>query len=193
MIVLVLPDIPTEDALLARARAGDQQAIMEIYEAYFTPIYQFIRLRVGDANSAEDLASDVFVKFVSALRGRSAPRKSLRGWLFQVARNEINDHYGKNQRMPVETLDDWLPAPVDEANPENRFMQTANIERVRGALRMLAPEQQEVIIMRFGQALSLQETADVMNKSVSAIKSLQFRAVSTLRDVLGELSEAGDG
>jgi RNA polymerase sigma-70 factor (ECF subfamily) len=193
MIVLVLPDIPTEDALLARARAGDQQAIMEIYEAYYTPIYQFIRLRVGDVTSAEDIASDVFVKFVTALKGRSAPRKSLRGWLFQVARNELNDHYGKNKRMPTETLDDWIPAPVDETNPERRFMQTFNIERLRQALRMLAPEQQEVIIMRFGQALSLQETADVMDKSVSAIKSLQFRAVSTLRDVLGEFTEADNG
>lgn len=193
MIVLVLPDIPTEDALLARARAGDQQAVMEIYEAYFPPIYQFIRLRVGDIASAEDIASDVFVKFVGALKGRSAPRKSLRGWLFQVARNEINDHYGKDKQMPVATLDDWLPAAGDDSDPEARFMQTINSERVRQALRMLAPDQQEVIIMRFGQALSLQETADVMDKSVQAIKSLQFRAVSTLRDILTASTEADNG
>jgi len=51
---------------------------------------------------------------------------------------------------------------------------------------MLAPDQQEVLILRFGQMLSLQDTADSMGKSVSAIKSLQFRAVDTLRRLLAE-------
>ena len=49
MIVLVLPDISVEDQLLIRARQGEQDAIMRIYESYFSPIYQYIRLRVGDA------------------------------------------------------------------------------------------------------------------------------------------------
>lgn len=190
MIVLVLPDMPTEDRLLALARQGEQSAVIKIYEIYFTPVYQFIRLRVGDVAIAEDLAADVFVKLVTALRGRKGPKTSLRGWLFQVARNAINDHYGKNKRMPTTTLDEWMPAPIAETNPESQFMQTFDVQRVRRALRMLAPDQQEVIVMRFGQGLNLQETADVMGKSIPAIKSLQFRAVSTLRDVLGEFAEA---
>lgn len=66
-------------------------------------------------------------------------------------------------------------------------MRTLDIERARQALRMLAAEQQEVLILRFGQLLSLQETADVMNKTISAVKSLQFRAVDTLRRILGEM------
>lgn len=186
MIVLVLPDIPAEDQLLTRAKRGDQSAIMEIYESYFPPIYQFLRLRVQDADLAEDLASDVFVKFVDSLGTRAAPRKSLRGWLFRVARNELSRHYGKMRQYPTETLEEWVPANP-ETDPEVQFMQNMDVERSRQALRMLAVDQQEVLILRFGQALSLQETADVMGKSVSAIKSLQFRAVSTLRDILGEM------
>lgn len=184
MIVLVLPDIPQEDRLIARARQGDQAAIMQIYESYFTPVYQYIRLRVGEAMLAEDLASDVFVKMVNAFRGHNAPRHSLRGWLFKVARNEIYAHYGKVKQFPTETLDDWLPSGDDDA--EARFIASLTAERARRALGMLAPEQQEVLILRFGQTLDLQETADIMGKSVSAIKSLQFRAVNTLRSILGE-------
>ncbi len=186
MIVLVLPDIPAEDRLLARARQGDQQAVMEIYEYYFPPIYQFLRLRVSDAQMAEDIASEVFLKFVNALQGRSAPRKTLRGWLFRVARNELSNHYGKSSKMPTTTLDDWMPAPVD-TDPEVQFMRSLNIERSRHALRMLSSEQQEVLVLRFGQALSLEETADVMDKSISAVKSLQFRAVNTLRQILSQM------
>ncbi len=191
MIVLVLPDIPEEDRLLADARLGDQQAIMDIYRSYFPPIYQFLRLRVADSTLAEDLASEVFLKFVDALRGRTAPNTSLRGWLFRVARNVLHDHYGKTTRYPTTTLDEWIPAGVD-TDPEVEYVRTLNVERSRRALRMLAPDQQEVLVLRFGQALSLQETADIMGKSVSAVKSLQFRAVETLRSIIGQQRLEGD-
>lgn len=184
MIVLILPDLPAEDRLLARARQGDQEAIMRIYESYFTPIYQYVRLRVGDAALAEDIASDVFVKLVSAFKGRNAPSHSLRGWLFKVARNEIYAHFGKVKQFPTETLEEWLPSGDEDA--EARVIRSLSTDQARRALTMLAPEQQEVLILRFGQALDLQATADVMGKSVSAIKSLQFRAVQTLRGILGE-------
>lgn len=184
MILLVLPDIAAEDQLLARARRGDQNAVMEIYESYFPPIYQFIRLRIEDAAQAEDIASDVFVKFIMALRQHKAPHHSLRGWLFKVARNEIHQHYGRKRRFPTTTLDEWMPATSGDS-PETDFIRTLDLERAQRALRMLAVDQQEVLILRFGQMLSLEETADIMNKSVSAIKSLQFRAVNTLRQILG--------
>jgi len=186
MIVIVLPDIPTEDRLLERARRGDSDAIMEIYEQYFPPVYQFIRLRVDEAQLAEDLTSEVFLKLVTALRGRNAPRQSLRGWIFRVARNVMHTHFGKERRYPIVTLKEWTPAPADD-EPEVQFIRSLNLERARHALRMLNAEQQEVLILRFGQKLNLKATAEVMGKSVSAIKSLQFRAVNTLRQLLGEM------
>lgn len=185
MIVIVLPDIPAEDQLLSRARQGDQSAIMEIYEGYFPPIFQFIRLRIDDPALAEDIASDVFVKFIQALRGRAAPHHSLRGWLFQVTRNELNRHYSKRRRFPISTLEEWVPAP-SESEPEIRFLRTMNIQQARRAIQTLTPEQQEVLILRFGQMLSLEATADIMGKNIGAIKSLQFRAVNALRQILGE-------
>jgi RNA polymerase sigma-70 factor, ECF subfamily len=190
MIVIVLPDIPDEDQLLTQARKGDQDAVMRIYELYFPPIYQFIRLRVSDPAQAEDVASEVFVRLVEALRGRNAPRHSLRGWLFRVARSELSRHYGKANRLTTTALDEWLPAPP-ENEPELQFVRNLNLERARHAIRMLAAEQQEVLILRFGQALSLQETADIMDRSIGAIKSLQFRAVDNLRRILAEMREEG--
>jgi RNA polymerase sigma-70 factor (ECF subfamily) len=188
MILLVLPEVSMEDHLLALARDGDQNAIMEIYERYFTPIYQFIRLRTDDGALAEDIASDVFVKLVSALRGRNAPRHSLRGWLFQVARNELYHQYGKQKRYPTVTLDEWIPAS-SENQPEAQFIRSLRVESAWAALRTLTADQQEVLILRFGQALSLEETSDVMGKSVSAIKSLQLRAVNALRQVLSDMRD----
>jgi RNA polymerase sigma-70 factor (ECF subfamily) len=72
---------------------------------------------------------------------------------------------------------------------EFHFMRTLDARRARQALAQLTGEQQEVLILRFGQALSLHETAAIMGKSANTIKQLQFRAVNALRRVLGELGK----
>jgi RNA polymerase sigma-70 factor (ECF subfamily) len=182
---IVLPEISLEDALLARARRGDQAALAEIYERYFPAIYQFVRLRVEDRQVAEDISGEVFVTLIDAFGNRKGPRHSLRAWLFQVARNEIFAVYGKTRHFRTTTLDEWVS--VTEDDMEVDFIRSLDAERARRALQMLAPEQQEVLLLRFGEGLSLQETADVMGKNVGAIKSLQFRAVDTLRQILGDM------
>ncbi len=181
-LILALPDLPAEDKLLAQARQGNQQAIAKIYEAYFDAIFQFIRWRVDDSSLAEDLTSEVFFKFLNALRSRSAPRQSLRGWLFRVARNVLHDHY----RHAVVTVEldkgSEIPYGVDH---EAQLISSMDAEQVRRFIRRLAVDQQEVLALRFGQTLSLQATAEAMGKSVEAVKSLQFRAISALRQMLG--------
>lgn len=182
-LLLALPDLPDEDRLLRRARQGDRQAVARIYESFFEPVYQFLRWRVSDPALAEDLTSEVFVKFLTALQGEHAPRDTLRGWLFRVARNVLTDHY--RGALPTSPLDEGAPF-AHEGDLEADTAAAFDADRVRRVVGMLAPDQQEVLILRFGQMMSLQDTADSMGKSVSAIKSLQFRAVDTLRRLLAE-------
>lgn len=185
MIVLILPDLSAEDDLLARAHRGDHEALREIYTGYYTPIYQFIRMRTNDRHTAEDLAAEVFLKLVRAFRQGKGPRDSLRGWLFRVARHQIYDHYGRGKRFTETVLEEWLPMP-DEDAPEAQFIRTMNIETARRAVLQLTDDQQEVLILRFGQMLSLQETADIMGKQVNTIKQLQLRALRALERVLSQ-------
>lgn len=188
MIVLVLPDTRIDEDTLAQARRGDEAAIVAIYQRYYDPIYQFCRLRVGDSEVAQDLTSEVFVRFVRSLKRETAPHTSLRGWIFRVARNLIYDHYGRDQTLPIDTIDQWLVTDQD-AGPEVQAIRNMQIDRARQAIRMLAPAQQEVLLLRFDQQLSLQETADIMDREVNAIKALQFRAVNTLRRILIEFEK----
>ncbi len=185
IIGMLLPDIAGEEQLLARARRGHADALRQIYEAYFPAVYQFIRLRVADRATAEDIAGNVFVKLVRACKAGNVPHTSLRGWLFRVARSELHDHYGAQTRLRQTTLEEWLPAPNDQ-EPEAVFLRSLSLEQARWALRQLSDEQQEVLVLRFGQLLSLQETADIMGKKPNAIKALQFRAVNALRRLIGE-------
>jgi RNA polymerase sigma-70 factor (ECF subfamily) len=183
MIILILPDVSVDSDRLLRARAGDKEAITEIYTSYFDPVYQFVRLRVGNPQIAEDLTGDIFVRFVQTLKTDKAPHTSLRGWIFRVARHRITDHYREEPALPPETLDEWIMADTD-TNPEVEALRMIEARRTRQAIAMLAPAQQEVLLLRFDQQLSLQETADVMGKNANAIKALQFRALNTLREIL---------
>src|SRR5262245_23785737 len=95
MILIVLPDVSGEDVLLAQLRRRERDALITVYERYFPPLYQYVRLRVGDSTLAQDIVSEVFVRLIDSLGGYSAPRDNLRGWLFRVARNEVYRSYGK--------------------------------------------------------------------------------------------------
>lgn len=178
LLLLVLPDIAEEDRLLARARAGDGAALRAIYDLYFSPLYQFVRLRVRDAALAEDIVSEVFLILMRSLRDKNAPRSSLRGWLFKVGRSQMARYYRRDHGLPIETLEEWLSSPDD---PEAHVIDTLNAQEARAILALLPLEQQEVLLLRIGSGLSLKETADIMGKRVSAIKSLQHRALAQVR------------
>jgi len=185
MFLIVLPDLAVEESLLTRIQRGEQQAISDTYDLYFAPLYQYVRMKTGDGSLAEDIVSEVFISLIESLNRPSAPRKNLRAWLFTVARNQIATHYGKQKQLPLSDLEDWMPTSPDN-NPEILAGDVIELERVRHALRMLVAEHQEVLLLRFGQRLSIKETADIMGKSASAIKSLQWRALDTLRSILIE-------
>jgi RNA polymerase sigma-70 factor, ECF subfamily len=182
MIVLVLPDSSQDMIVLNRAYQGDKQAVASLYRQYLESIYQFVRLRVGEQQTAEDITSTVFTKFVLAIKKQKGPRQSVRAWLFQVARNEIYRHYGKTEPLPIETLDQWFKS--DDNTPEEYVLADDRKQATRRAIRMLSADQQEVLLLRFDQQLSVQATADVMGKNINTVKTLQHRALLKLRQII---------
>lgn len=190
MLVLVLPDVIDDVDLLQRARQKNREAVAMIYERYMEPIYQFVRLRVGDAQTAEDITATVFLKMIRAFKEGKGPRTHLRGWLFRVARNAIYDQVGEEAPLPIDTIDQWFAAP-DEANPEIQVLKALDRDAIRRFILQLTPDQQEVLLLRFDQQLSLREVADITGKAVGTVKTLQFRAVRRLRTLANQQGIGG--
>lgn len=178
------PAYPDDDALIDAIQRGERDAIIATYERYFTALYRYAHFKTGDPAAAEDVVSEVFVTLIRSVGTRRVPQRHLRGWLFQVVRSQLAASYPR-PAVSLGDVEDWMPA-APESNPEVAFSEAFDIQRVRRALHLLTADHQEVLHLRFGQRLSLQETADLMGKSVSAIKSLQFRAVETLRGILSD-------
>lgn len=165
-----------ELSLLERVKHHDQQALAEVHDRYFDRIYHYINYRLSDPETAADLTGEVFLALIKALKRGSPPKMSLAGWLYAVARNLTIDHI-KRKVTTVPLIDDLVaddPSLTDQAY-------LAQIKpTLKEAILTLTEDQQHVIALRFGQGLSLAETASIMDKSVGAVKALQHRALASL-------------
>lgn len=164
-------------------RRLDPQVISAVYERYFPDVYRYVRYRLNDERAAEDIASEVFVRLLEAVRANRAPETHLKAWLLATAAHMTADHFRKAYRRPTGDLPDDLPDLND--NPPAGYEDRERARQLYTALSALTDEQQHVISLRFNLGLSLEETAQQMKKNVNAIKQLQFRALAALNRKLG--------
>jgi RNA polymerase sigma-70 factor (ECF subfamily) len=179
------PDATVAD-LVARAQAGEAEAFGLLYDRYLDLVYRYIYYRVGGAALAEDLASETFLRALRRIDSFSWQGRDFAAWLVTIARNLITDHYKSGRyRLEITTEDILDAAPPQTADgPESQVLDALTNQTLLEAVKQLNPEQQECIVLRFLQGLSVSETALIMNKNDGAIKALQYRAVRALARLL---------
>ncbi|HEX9030009.1 MAG TPA: sigma-70 family RNA polymerase sigma factor [Anaerolineales bacterium] len=172
------------EKILSRARRMDRNALAEIHDLFYPEVYRYVRYRLDNEQVCEDIASEVFLRLLSALHQRRGPNQNLRGWLLGTASNLVNDHLRRRYSGPLEDLLNQEDHPDQNPSPEHAAEDHWQLDAVRKALRQLTPEQQNVLALRFADERSLEETARIIGKSVNAVKALQFRALASLKRYL---------
>ena len=139
---------------------------------------------MGNKQQTEDFVSETFLRALRRIGSFTWQGKDFAAWLITIARNLIADHY-KSARYRLEvTTADMLDADRVEQGPEDLVLDALTSSALVAAVRKLAGEQQECIVLRFLQGMSVSETALAMGKSDGAIKALQYRAVRSLSRLL---------
>lgn len=167
--------------LVRSAQAGDAEAFGAIFDEFHLPVYRYVAARVGSPADAEDLAADTFAAAFRAIRSfrwRGAPFEA---WLFRIARSKVVDHYRRGGRQGTNSLSGHEPAAVRGADPAAAMLDNEERGQLLAAMRRLSPDQQEVVALRFFADLSVLEVARVMDRSRGAVRQLQLRALTTLR------------
>jgi len=173
----------TPDRLLECAQKLDTQALAQIHDRYYPAVYRYVRYRLDNEQVVEDISSEVFLRLLNHFHKQKGEIHDLRAWLIGTASNLVNDHLRQKYRRPTEDLDDHeFLAASDDLN--STVEQNDNQRAVRQAIQQLTREQQHVLALRFSQGLSIEETAQLMNKTNGAIKVLQFRALAAIRKLL---------
>jgi RNA polymerase sigma-70 factor (ECF subfamily) len=174
--------------LLIRVRQNDHQALTEVYDLYSDALFAYAYQQVGKAQQAEDLVSETFSRFLNALERGGGPKEHLRAYLYRITHNLITDQFRKEVPPSIELDEDQLPE--EGAGPEKILDDLEGAERVRKALRLITPEQRQVIVLRFLEGWSGPEIARAMDKSLGSVKALQHRGLAALQRILLDEPEA---
>ena len=176
---------PDPQDIARRAAQRDTAAFAALYDEHLNTVYRFVFFKVGDPSLAEDLTAEVFSKVwenIDRFEWRDLP---FQHWLLRVARNVVVDHWRAHRRFPA-SLDGLYELPSDSLSPEDVVARDGEVERVTQALKRLPDDQRDVLILRFIEGYSHADTAQVLKKSVVAVRQIQVRALRALRDVMRE-------
>ena len=174
----------TNSTTQVNPQAITKEELIQIYEENSPGIYRYAVRLLGDAVLAEDCVSETFSRFLGAIQRGGGPRENIRAYLYRVAHNWITDYF-RRQPLPELQIEDYEPVE-NGSNPASKVADLEERERVRAAILRLPAEQQQIIQLRFIENWSHEEVAQVLGKSTDATRSMQYRAVGSLRRMLME-------
>jgi len=142
-----------------------------LFEKYRQPLQRYLRFATGNADLADDLTQDVFLRVV---RGADAyqPRERERAWLFRIARNLLTDHVRRQVTRPEGA--DVAAEPIGSAHQTERLS-------IREALARLPDRERHAFLLCEVGGLSYEELAEVFDISLAAVRSLLYRVRLHLR------------
>jgi RNA polymerase sigma-70 factor, ECF subfamily len=168
------------EQLVARAQAGDREALEELYLLHFDRIYSYLHMTVGNRHDAEDLTTQTFLKMLESItkfQWRAAPFSA---WLFRIAHNLAIDHFRSTSRwQPEEEVPE--PPGMHETSAEEKAFESIGSQSMLDMIETLSPEQRQVLVLKFVFDFSNADAATVLGKTEGAIKSLQHRALVSLQ------------
>ena len=169
---------PQESELISRVQNGETESFAELYDSYIRRIFAFVYSKTHHRQTAEDITSQVFMKALEKISTFDADKGSFNAWIYQIARNQVCDHY-RSLKLTKDIEDVW-----DLDSGEDLARDIANqdqLEEIRRGMQELSPQQREIITLRVWQGLSHAEIADIIGKSEAACKMDFGRGIKKLK------------
>ena len=164
------------DAALVAAARREPEAFLALYDRYFERVLGYVRLRVRDEATCEDVVSTVFTTALAQLR-RLRNDSRFGGWLFQIARNAVRDV----QRRPGPAALPDEPSG-SEPGPEERFLADERAAHLRALIGRLPAEQQHLLALRYGAGLAYDEIGAIVGAAPGTVRVRAHRIVEQLRE-----------
>jgi RNA polymerase sigma-70 factor, ECF subfamily len=172
-----------ESLLVAQAKQ-DPAAFGVLYERYVDRIYSYIYHRVGNSQDAEDLTARTFYRALDKLDSYEDRGLPFAAWLFRIAHNLMANWHRDRSRRSFLSLDRLWFYGNSRHSPETLVEEEEKQEALWSAIERLPEDRKNLLLLKFGSQLSNLEIGKLMQKSESAIKSLYFRTLASLREDL---------
>ena len=172
-----------ENNLIKQAVKGKPEAFGSLYDYYLPKIYRFILIKVSHREQAEDLTHQTFLKAWEKINTYKPQGYPFGSWLYRIARNTVIDYYRTNKDKVA--LEDVSP---ESLGIDNSLVGNIEIsiewDNLLVSIRELKDIEQDVLIMRFVEDMPHKEVAQTLNKTESAVKVIQHRAIKKLQQTL---------
>ena len=167
-----------EQKLVKRAKDGEVEAFGLLYDYYLPKIYRFVLLKVSHREEAEDLTHQAFLKAWENINQYNFKGYSFGSWLYKIAKNMTVDYYRSfRAEISAEEISDISSEDTPFVSIDRKIEWDGLIK----AIKQLKEVEQDVLIMRFVEDLSLKEVSEAINKSEGAVKIIQHRAINNLK------------
>ena len=185
-------DAPLEESILIglieRAQTnGDPIAFDGLYLLFADRIFRYLLARLGQAEMAEEIVSQVFLHLMEKIdRYQIAPKDNATifpAWLYRLTHNKMVDVLRRTKRREHVGIEQ----AEEIAEPKSLLdvvEEQLDFEQLLHSLKLLNEQQRQVLLLRFIEGLSIAETAQILQKSEGAIKALQHRSLENLRRYL---------
>lgn len=164
-------------ALVVRSQKGDANAFGQLYDRFLPEIVRYLTYRVGDPDTAEDLAQQVFLKAWQAIPRYEDRGVPLKAWLYRMAHNQMVDHH-RTRRVTTDLEGIDIP---EEPEAEQRVLVQEVQTHLQAALDRLSEDHRQVLVLRFLLEKSAREVGEIMERKEVTIRGLQMRALQALR------------
>ncbi len=178
-------------ALMAAVAKGDEAAFAKLVEKHQRAVLGTIAKMTNQSPDTEDIAQQVFIRLWKSAK-RYQPRAKFTTFLFTITRNLVFNATRKKSRRKEHSLDEqedeWHQTIEDQntqSRPDKSIAQAELREMIDQAISSLPEKQRLAVVLRRYEKMPYEEIADVLELSVSAVKSQLFRARAALRESLG--------
>ncbi|MBU5672786.1 RNA polymerase sigma factor [Paenibacillus brevis] len=178
----------TDSQMIREIKEGNTELYSELMRRYQRKILAFIYHMLKSAHLellAEDICSETFYKAFRSLHSFREVDASFSTWLYTIARNTVLSELRKQRssNIPLEESG-FVPVASNDVVPEQAILRNEKVGMVREAINNLPEKQRSALILREYEQLDYQEIANILGQSVSAVKSLLFRARSSVKNQL---------
>ena len=175
--------------ILAAARAGDPDALADLFRTYQPRLLRYLRAR--DREMADDLAAEVWLAVARGLDRFEGDERGFRGWLFTIARHRLVEHHRRLARRRTEPLPaERLDGPVERGwggDPAWLVVEQLGVQQtVEVLIADLAADQAEAVLLRVLGGFDVAEVARIMDRSPGNVRVLCHRALKRLASRMSE-------
>jgi RNA polymerase sigma-70 factor (ECF subfamily) len=165
-----------EPEVLDQVYQGNQQAFTHLVETYQKPVFNLCYRMLGDADEAEDMAQETFLRVYKNIKNYDANRP-FSTWLLSIAAHLCIDQLRK-RHMVILSMDStpYLDPSDGSPGPEARLFIKEDQRKVQALLSTLNPHDRAAVVMYYWYDLSYEEIASSLSLTTSAVKSRLHRA-----------------